>query len=356
MGLEIPSEGLIKEMCIENEGEEPSEEGMADIGKNLKFMKVKSRFEVECTAEAFTISVGGSYAKDLEVDLEKWKAVKEIRVELGRYERLAADDISILYYILHGLEKYTSLTVAFEHQGLNDEHLLRILRALFCDIHHLEEIVINLENCHITDKSVIMFCNKLLPKAKDLKSLTLHLHSSQITNLSLTALAKTMQPLSRNLEIFSLGLYNTGISDDGLKEVFGLMETVKTLELQLQKTKVTNKSLKLFGESVLPGLKVLDDFTLHAGETKISDEGMLPILKSLQDMKVLKMGLFHTHITDKFVDLFMEETLPRLKSLECLDMELERTKIGHENLSKIGKLLEKYEQDDSEDNEGERTL
>ena len=353
IGLELPSKMLKREMCVENEGEEPSEKGLEEIEKTLKVMRVKSRFELENGNEACTISVGGSYAKDLEVDLEKMKDVKEIRVELARYDRLAQDDLSVLYYILHGLEKYSSLTVTFEHQGLNDEHLLKLSRALFCDIQHLEEIVVNLENCHITDKSMTMFCNKMLPKAGKLKSLTLHLHSSHVSNASLAALAKCMEPLKRNLEIFSLGLYNTQINDEGIKEVFGLVETVKTLELQLQKTKITNKSLKIFGENVLPCLKVLDDFTLHAGETKVSDEGILPILKNLQNMKVLKMGLFHTHITDKFVDMFMEETLPRMKALTGLDLELERTKIGAENLNKIAKLMEQYEQDEDEEEEEE---
>jgi len=118
------------------------------------------------------------------------------------------------------------------------------------------------------------------------------------------------------------------------------MQALKKLELSLSDLKLSNETFKILGESILPSLRSLDSLSLWMSGNTMSDECVRLILKNLPNLKTLNLNLSETLITDKIVEMFIKEVFPRLGALESFSFPVSETKISKENLGKLKHISE----------------
>ncbi len=334
LGLEFSGqERITKEAPLEN-------------SHSKRVIRTKTQLRVQYTPESLTISFEEGALKAIEINIEEYKETESIFIQISGYEFFMnenSEEISMLYYILSKLEKYTSLMVFFEPEGFTENRFFNLLSAIFCGIQHVTLLDINLDKCQITANSFLVFCSRILSQAICLKSLRLSLYSSGINNACLLALSFSLESLKKNLDSISLDLGHTELNDDGIKQIFNLMETVQVLELRLKGTQITDEGLKEFGEKVL-GEKLkgkIKELKLDLSKTRITNEGIFSIFKGLErGIKVLNIKARRVNITERIVDVLNDEILGKLEGeLEELKMDFDKGKIVRGKESLVEKIL-----------------
>jgi len=80
---------------------------------------------------------------------------------------------------------------------------------------------------------------------------------------------------------------------------------------------------------------------MRLGETKVSDSGILQLLKGLEGVKKLILKLQSTSITDKMAEVFIKTVYPTMKVLEDFDMDVSGTKVSEKNATQLARIKEK---------------
>ena len=323
---------------------EISSEDLMKATQNFPRIQVETLLTLNMQGESLFICIKHPNLTNQRVDLGELNKAKRVKIKLERYHFLLPDstDLNFLSSILQKLDNYTSLVVVFTPFGLNDHHAINLFENLFCRAQHLTEIDISFGygffgEYKITDEAIEFFCNDILPKASSLAKLALKLGSTLITDKSLFALAKSLSPLSKNLESFTLGVGKTAVTDDGIQKIFQNLLGVKVLDLYLKGTGITDRSLKALGENVLPFMRNLERFSLDAGETKITIEGVTGIFNGVPGrIKWLSLDFSQVKLPDLVVSVFEEKVGPKLNSVDGVYLRLE----GKDLEEKVAKVLE----------------
>lgn len=229
--------------------------------------------------------------------------------------------------------------VIFLPSGLADDYAVKLFKLLFCRIEHLTALMISFERCKISDEAILFFCSDILPKAISLRYLTLKLGSTRITDQSLFVLEKSLFSLRKNLKGFILKVDDTEITDEGIEKIFNVIERVKELELCLRGTQITDRSLKVLGNNLMPSMKNLERFTLIATKTKITMEGVNAIFTGIpKDISELVLVFKGINLPDTVISLFEEKVCPKLKLIENVFVTLEEAYLQGK-MSKILKTI-----------------
>ena len=339
--LQLPSEEFIKETYLlqkEGEGE------LAKIHKGLQSIKFNSDFDIKMTSEDLKISIGDIFPNIIEINRDEIKKLETIEIQFKGYDVLFHESQpNILSFILCGLEKFTSLEVSFSPVGFSLFPLSWLGERFSDNFQRLRFLSLDFEKCKISGPSMDVLCDRILSKIMNLRDFYLYLNSSQTNSTDLERLVNTLRPFQKNFECFALGLASNTLTDDAINQVFEMiknMEQLKSLQLILSGTRITNRSLETFGEFILARLKALDSLTLCVNKTQISDQGIVSVFKNLPNLKRLELYLSQTRITNNTLDVFLAETLPRLASLKSLTFIANANRVGHDNLQKIRKISE----------------
>jgi len=342
--LQLPSQEVMKEIDFPQEGEQLDQEELSKIHNNILSQNSMISFEINKTSQGLKISIGDNKLKQAELNTDDFKEIETVEIHLKRYSRsMEETNSSDLRHIFSKLEKLTSLEVCFDPEGFEKRSLRWLESIIYEKIQNLTSLCFDLDKCAIQWQRFRILCDLVFSKTRNLQRFFLHLNSSGVTKNDLTALIDSLNPFHRNLECFTLGLANNRVTDDEIEKVFEMiqsMKALKDLQLILSRTSITNKSLKKFGESVLPHLQALDSFELCVKKTSVSNKGILPILRNLPNLKRLELYLSDTRITNKAVNVFLEDVLPRLKSLESLTFAANKTQISNKNFEKIRDVSE----------------
>ena len=333
--LQLSTQDVVKEIYSQS-----SQEEFIEVDKKLRSIKFMSHCDIGIDSGCLNISFKNTQQKELEINLDDFQAIKAIDIQLVRCDMLKNEpQPDVLSYIFHGLKKLVYLNASFEPQNFYNEGLLWLGNKVQNHVENLKGINLNLVNCKFDDESMQILCDMIFSKAKNLDSFALNLNSCQILDPDLEISVKSLKHVQKSLEIFALGLSDNKITSNGINQVFEFlkrMESLKELHLYLSRANITNESLTIFGEDVLPSLKGLENLALSFDKNeKISDEGFCVILKGLSNLKRLDLSLCGTQITDKAMEMFIGRVLPGLGSLEYLAFRSEGTLISKENLERI---------------------
>ncbi len=301
-----------------------------------------SHCDIKIDFGCLDISFKHAQKKEVEINLDNFQAIEKVHLQFVRCDMLKNEPHpDVLSYIFRGPKKLADLIVSFDSQNFTSEGLLWLGNLIQNHVDNLKSFELILARCKFDKKSMQIICEGIIAKVKNLDSFALNLDSCQIFDGELENLAKSLKQIYKNLEFFTLGLSKNRITDAGIHEIFEIiksMEALKGLELNLSSTNISNESFKMFGKSVLPSLKRLKYLLLFLTSSGISDEEFCTIVKNLPNLKGLNLRLSKTSLTDKAMEIFIGEVLPRLESLEYLSFRAEETQISKANIQKIQEI------------------
>ncbi len=281
----------LEDCDLSKERVQPEFENLIETKQEPVFFQTLSLFTLGVSPEGFFIRVKNQNSIDPQNNLSTLNnKLKKVSIELGQYNSLFKNlaEPKFLSEILTQLNNYTSLTVSFAPEGLNDSRALHLLNILFERVQQLTEIDISFERCEITDEPILFFCNEFLSKAVSLKNLTIKLDSTLITDESLCVLARNMSSL-KGLEDFRLNGSQTGITGEGLNSVFlAVPKDIRRLELNFEGINLPDEVIFLFEERVSPELELVEEVYLRSEgkdlEYKKNQGGCLLIKKGNEEL------------------------------------------------------------------------
>lgn len=315
--------------------EEQMKASSSGLNKRHTSLKLKSTIKLKMCSEWFVISARNIEPEDLTINMEELKKMDKVRIEVDHYD-LTEDDSGTLCYILNQLEVTSSLKIKFSPRNISDEKVLKTLSLISGKLKKLDHLDINLEKCPITDVGLQLIAEKILPQASHLKELTLNLWKTNITDKTLSVLA--ILPLLKDLEDFSLCARNTNLTNDGLTILFNSLTNLKGLHLNLMETHITDASLELFAQNNLPQMLRLESLELLLYKTDVSDQSITQLFTNVQTVHKFKLNVDSTNVTDKSIDLFINVAFPNMRTLKELQLDLWNTRVSSDRIAKVAEL------------------
>jgi len=346
--LYLQSDEFIKEIfsfSMSQQTNQPSEE---ELAKKFKSVTFKSYFDIKMTSKDLRISAESNNPKAVEINCADLQGIETVEIQLKRHDtRMKEPSPNVLSYIFHALQRLISLNISVDPQGFNNTSLAWLGDLIHNQANHLKYLELNLGSCNFNHDSMQVLCDKVLGNMKNLQALSLDLNSLRIDDTDLQTLAGSIRTFQGSLKTLTLELSNnTQITEYGMNEIFLAIQNMnglKELALDLYSIKLTDRSLRIFGESVLPYLQNLESLRFCINEGEISDKDISPVLINLPNLKGLELDLSLTGITDKTLEVFIEEVLPaRFGSLESLAFVARGTLVSNEKFQKLREISESF--------------
>jgi len=210
----------------------------------------------------------------------------------------------------------------------------------FCDlIFHIptkfEALEFLLRGCRVGDQSLFPMVTQGISKLTHLKRLCLDLSSTHVGNKSIEALGDIALPSIKALEHLELNLASTMTTDVGIMQLFLRdMTTIRSVILNFNCTKITDKSIQALAMYCLPSMQNLGHFELHLDSTEVTDQSVaLLFVKEMPFIKSFILDLALTQVSDKSIEAFMTNSLPSMKAMEHLELHLTVTRVTDQSIS-----------------------
>jgi len=242
--------------------------------------------------------------------------------------------LKIMKDILPKMTGLSNLNICFDHTNITDETIQSFTSNALLHFAVIEQIKLDLGYTRVTDESII----PMFKRMKGLKSLDLAFNCTHITDASLQSLTDHTLAHCSNLEFFGLGLISTQVTDQSLIQLFDKINPkIKSFELNLSHTKITDQSIAFFAEKILPEFFNLQSFSLWLMDIEITDMSAIKIFKSLKKtLRSFTLSLNNTKITDESLCVFVNYILPALTCLHSYNLWVDNTKV---NTSQYKKML-----------------
>jgi len=245
----------------------------------------------------------------------------------------------LLGEVLPKMGRLKSLTLNLNLTLVSDISIETFAEKMLPSVKSLENFDLRLWDTKVTDKSIGMIFTKM----EKVKKFILDLGYTGVTNEGIQNLANITMPTMKAIEEFKLGLTKTNVNDDCISEIFYAIENVniKHLAFYLHGTNITDKSIDIFAKQTLPRLQRLEVIEIRLGETKVSDQGVIQLLQNLERVKKLILKLQSGGVTDKIAEAFIKSIYPSMKALEEFDMDVSDTKISEKYATQLARIKEK---------------
>lgn len=231
------------------------------------------------------------------------------------------------------------LNIDLSDNNISDQSLQvfgsHALRSMNC----LEKFALNLNSTKVSDNSISHLFTYNFPNVRSLK---LGLNYTFITDRTLETLGGLALPQMLYLEDLHLSLWSTDIVDRGVSFVIrGIMSNLKTFVLDISNTKTSDQTLDLIGDL----LRCLSTLEVGLRTTWVTDNGVIGLLRgNVMRLKVLKMELNKTKVTDKMVDFFSREVYQKMDELEKLEFQVAGSGVSLQGKKFIGELERQVEE------------
>jgi len=182
----------------------------------------------------------------------------------------------------------------------------------------------------------------VLPKLENVKKLCMQLRiRDKFTNKNIETLVQHNGEMLRSLEYFSLILDGHAVTDKSMKNLMINLPMLKVFKLHLWRTKTTDGTIEHFAQNALPEMKALEHFELSLIGADFTDKSICELFIPMTKVKIFRLFLEHTSVSEKIMEVFIENTLPTMELLEDFELRVRDTKVADENL---GKILAKMQQ------------
>ena len=278
-----------------------------------------------------------------ELELENVRDLRKVVLDLTNYaevEKKTTARLDETYVILdilgQRLKKGTTITLKLKIGEISSEEVLRLLN---CDFWKNKALKKKFEaNCcsdfNLSESSFMEISTKILPKIKALRFLLLDFTASKkFTDKCFETLVST--PELQKLNYLELRLNETPVTDKIMHANLGNLKSLKVFKLYLWSTQITDKGLADFSSQTLPVFMNLEHLELNVGKCPVSDIGVSCLFSHLTRIKILRIGLWNTKISEKSVEVFSNQTLPRLSELNQLELSLGDTEISNQRAAEL---------------------
>jgi len=267
-------------------------------------------------------------------DVDKWKNASKVDFRLGGYD-LSVEALRSLRWISCKLQNLTELKVDFIYEGVLDDQLIKLAGSVFEHLDQLEELHIDLKNCKVGDEGFSFVVDKFLSKMKNLRGINLNLSHTKISHKSLSPLFQTLQPMMKNLEVFQLFLSKLSLEDQSVTSLMIPMSNLKKLTLDLSFVKAPDNVFEGLLKESIQSMKVLEEFEIDVSYTDISDQNLMYIFASLPLLRNFDLRLERTTLTDKSLNAFLERSLSKMEYIEELAINIKQTCITSKSLDAL---------------------
>ena len=274
--------------------------------------------------------------KQSDIPLSKIKEITEVELDLTEYSKITAqnkwDKICLMFGCLwQKLGRSLKITLKLHAGPAHPKDLINLLSYGYWGDKRLRV------KCDILgasdEQSLVEFVSEFLPRLAMLKEIYIHVRSgAKPTDKSIQALISRNELVLRDLESLNMVLDNAPVTDRSIARLLTSVSNLKVFKFHLWKTKITDKCIERFAKETLPELKALQHFELSLIETGVTDASVSELFIPMEGIKIYKLYLGQTKITDKSIEAFIEKTMPTMKSLEYFEFSLRETMINNEKL------------------------
>jgi len=305
---------------------------------NNEFVKIQEK------EDWLVISLGGENHHDFTFSSD-WKTYKKVilRVE-NNDEQMMNKCLQNLIPIWKNFEDLSQLKLEVLNKEICDKELLGLFSIVFENNHiNLEELAIDLSDCKVGDQSLGPFISEIFPVMTGLKSVSLNLNFTNISDAFLRIFAREIAPIAGNLEHLDLRLWGTKITDTGVSKLFTLMENLKSLTVDLGSTDISDKGLVDLANLTLPSLKQLEELKINLSRTNITDEVMKQLSLNVKKLQVFMLNLHNTNITNQTIEALTKNIFSKFDKISSFDLRLGETKVTDEGIIQLYKNLKNVE-------------
>jgi len=274
--------------------------------------------------------------KHSDIHVNKLKEITEVELDLTEYSKITGqskwDKINLMLGCLwQRLGRSLKVTLKVHAGPSHPKDLINILSYGYWGDKRLR---VKCDILGATDEqSLIEFMSEFLPRLAMLKEIYVHIRAgTKPTDKSIETLISRNALVLKDLENFNFVLDNAPVTDRSIGRLLTSLGSLKVLKLHLWKTKITDKSIQRFAQETLPELKGLQHFELSLIETGVTDVSVSELFIPMEGMKIFKLYLGQTKITDKSIEAFISNTMPTMKSLEFFELSLRETLVNNEKV------------------------
>jgi len=341
--LEFQVQPQYKAKPEENSNEEISEDVSTNLNASASCVKLESTLEFETCNGYLEINTTSYTPRNIIMDTEEWKKMKEVRFKLDK-ALLLEEDIKTLEHIWSKLEQVRRIRIDASFQkNITDEHLLPMFSIIFGKLQTVCEIEINFEESLVEDDSIIYVSEKVLTNAPSLKVFSLNLNATNVTNKAIQALAESGLSSMKTLESFIFYCGNTQVSEECLTQVLTSLPNISHFELGLSCSNIGDQGLKAFTDKSLPSMTSLKKLKMRLWKTQVTDESVAHLFASMPDLKAFTFDLGSNTLTDQSVQILIDSKLAEMKTLKNFKLYLYDTKISEQTVAKLYHIKNKLQ-------------
>jgi len=304
-------------------------------------ISAKSSIGFDCKDNYLEISIQQGAPKEITLNVDEWRKVQVVTINIKPCS-LNKEDIKVLQYVWQKLTGMVHLIMKPTSDYVSEDLMTSVARALDKPT-RLQKLELDFRLCSkVSDQNINALMEHVFSESIYLKSLQLYLHAPEISNSSMESLAENLLSKAKRLEEFTLDLKRTRVNDRGFTHVFKSLAPVKSLSLQLNLSKVGDKSIEVLAKKLLPSIDELENFELNLHSTQVTDFGLEKLFNSLKSAQKIVFDLRSTKISDRTVDPFLKKKLPTFKNLKEFKMEAANTNVGYDTRVQIDELQNKF--------------
>jgi len=249
--------------------------------------------------------------------------LKNLEVALTNCD-LTDQSISYLFdKILAQPQHLRFLDIDLRNTRISTKGLKALTNFISKNSNTLEFFHIDLSKTELSDKLIA----QIFPSMNSLKGFRINLNSTKAAEQSVETIAKSFSPNLLNLEYFELCLYETKVKDENVVKFFQKMDNIKRFVLVLSHTKVTDTTLETFVLNTLFKANVLEELELHFASTSITDQSVTKLFNCIINLKNFVLNLESTKVSDKSIKPFVTNTLSSVNYKGEFEMYLRNTKV-----------------------------
>jgi len=230
----------------------------------------------------------------------------------------ADDDDKTLFYIFRKLGYLTSVEIEAKPQVVKDQMLSNIFPLIFWKTKELSTIKLNFADSKLSDIGLEVFCANIIPKCSKLKTLDINVANTKIKSKCLTRLGSKGSFILEGLEHFQLNIQGAkGLNDQHVEQFFVGMPNVKSYCLNLMNSSLGDVAIKALGRKTLSTMKNVESLALLIGNSKATETGCSTLFEnaSFTNLKELAVSLNDISITDTTIEHFIKAIAPSSQTL-----------------------------------------
>lgn len=269
-----------------------------DNGPNLQNSHLNSMVLGETTLKLWV----DKRFKERTVSRGTLENIIKIEIDINLIQALQDEDFAMLTFISKESIQVTSLDITFSSRTFSHRRATRFLQALFSNPKRIEKLSIsacpNRENCK---EHLNVLFEDILPQLTSLKNISVNLARDE-------------------------RFRHSDYADAEMASISVRMENIQSYSLHIHSAYISDEAFIKFIENTLCSMKGLKELQLNLNFNSITDKSIMYMFEHFPQLEKLHLDLSYIFITDKSIELFIQETIPRLTALKELKMNVKGPK------------------------------